>query len=123
MKRILFASGLSVLAVGMAAVLLGSAAPTVSKDLTVRGEVVDLYCDLSQGARGADHKECALACAKAGQPIGLVDADGNAYLLLSSDKHKPDRDALIAKMADTVSVTGTVAKRGGLQAIYWKGIQ
>src|SRR5207247_3779 len=40
--------------------------------VTVKGEVVDLWCYLEGGDHGADHKKCAVACAKAGNPIGLV---------------------------------------------------
>ena len=37
---------------------------------TIEGEVVDLWCYLEGGDRGPAKKECATACAKAGNPTG-----------------------------------------------------
>ena len=38
---------------------------------TITGEVVDLWCYLEGGDRGPAKKDCATACAKAGNPIGV----------------------------------------------------
>ena len=35
----------------------------------VKGEVVDLWCYLEGGDHGAEHKACAISCAKAGNPV------------------------------------------------------
>lgn len=51
------------------------------KKMTVEGELVDLRCFSAMGARGEDHEMCANACAKAGDPVGIVDAKGNVYTL------------------------------------------
>jgi hypothetical protein len=88
------------------------------KNVKVTGEVVDLWCYISAGARGEGHKECAVACATAGNPIGLVDAKGRVYLLLGKDMHKPDREGLIKNMAATVTITGTLHKGNGVRALY-----
>ena len=85
--------------------------------VTVKGEVVDLWCYMEHGARGADHKECGQTCAKAGNPIGLLDAKGHVYLLVGGEKHASN-DSLIEKMSDTVTVEGTLVKKGGLEAIF-----
>jgi hypothetical protein len=86
-------------------------------DVTVKGEVVDLHCFMAGGARGAGHKACAVTCAKAGNPIGLVTDKGETYLLLGKDMAKPG-DGLIDKMADMVTVKGTLYESGGLKAIH-----
>lgn len=47
-----------------------------------RGELVDSRCYLMMGKRGPEHQKCAVACAKDGLPIGLVDAKGNYHTLV-----------------------------------------
>jgi hypothetical protein len=85
---------------------------------TIKGEVVDLWCYLEGGDRGAAKKACATACAKAGNPIGLVDAKGNLYVTAGLKDHEPGRTLLLDKMSQEVTVTGTVVKNGGVQMIY-----
>ena len=41
---------------------------------TIKGEVVDLWCCMEGGDRGPAKKDCATACARAGNPIGVGDA-------------------------------------------------
>jgi len=100
------------------AVLIAEEPKEMPKEETVKGEVVDLWCFLSSGARGADHKECAITCAKAGNPIGIVDEQGNIYIAMGSKNMQPGKDILTDKMAATVTVTGKIIKKGGVQAIY-----
>ena len=85
---------------------------------TIRGEVVDLWCYLEAGDRGAVKKTCATACAKAGNPIGLVDAKGNLYVTASLKDHEAGHTVLLDKMSQEVTVTGTVVRNGGVQMIY-----
>jgi len=54
--------------------------PTV----TVKGEAVDLWCYMEGGDRGPAKKDCATACAKAGNAIGIVDAKGMSTLRRAS---------------------------------------
>ncbi len=89
---------------------------------TIKGEVVDLWCYMDHGAHGPKHKACAVACAKMGNPIGIVDSEGNVYVAVGSELHQPDRERLIEKMAQEVTVTGRVVSRGGLRMIYIKTI-
>jgi len=109
----------------LASLLIGTAgfAQQQEKSVkTVKGEVVDLWCYMDHGARGPKHKACAVACAKMGNPIGIVDSEGNVYVAVGSELHQPDRERLIEKMAQHVTVTGTVVSRGGLKMIYVKTI-
>src|SRR5437867_11444902 len=76
--------------------------------VTVKGEVVDLWCYLEGGDRGADHKTCAIACAKAGNPIGLVTDKDEVYVMMGLKDHQPGKDVLLDKMAETVTVEGTL---------------
>jgi hypothetical protein len=86
--------------------------------VTLKGEVVDLWCYLEGGDHGAEHKKCAIECAKAGNPIGLVTDKGDVYVLMGIKDHQPGKEVLIDKMADTVTITGTLVKKGGVQVVY-----
>ncbi len=86
--------------------------------VTIAGEVVDLWCYLEGGDRGAAHRECAMTCAKAGNPIGILDTKGNLYVTAGMKDHQPGREVLIDKMSQNVSATGTLVKKGGVQMLY-----
>jgi hypothetical protein len=107
---------------GIAALLLLGAVWAVAQPkgdaVTLKGEVVDLWCYTEGGAHGADHKQCGIACAKAGNPIGLLTDKGDVYLLMGMKNHESARDMLIEKMADTVTIDGTLVKKGGIQVVY-----
>ena len=110
------------LTISMTTLLLGAAphvfAQPKGERATVRGEVVDLWCYLEGGDRGPEKKQCATACAKAGNPIGILDAKGNLYVAAGLKDHQSAQALLVNKMSDEVSVTGTVVKKGGVQMIY-----
>ncbi len=93
--------------------------PTV----TIKGEAVDLWCYMEGGDRGPAKKECATACAKAGNPIGIVNAKGQVYLAAGLEDHQPAKDLLIEKMNEPVTVTGTLVKKGGAQMIFVKSVK
>ena len=93
--------------------------PTV----TVKGEVVDMWCYLEGGDHGPSVKTCATACAKAGNPIGIVDAKGNVYVTAGIQDHQPAQAVLVDKMSQEVTVTGTLVKKGGTQMIYVKSVK
>src|SRR5262249_45586662 len=85
---------------------------------TIKREVVDLWCYLEGGDRGAAKKECATACAKAGNPIGILDGKGNLYVAAGLQDHQPAQKLLATRMSDEVTVTGTIVRKGGVQMIY-----
>ena len=68
---------------------------------TITGEVVDLWCYLEGGDRGPAKKDCATACAKAGNPIGVLDAKGNLYVAAGLKDHQPAKSGrLLSKTAN-----------------------
>jgi hypothetical protein len=79
------------------------------------GEVVDVACMVSKGAKGASHMECGAKCVKAGLPVGLLVGD-TTYLLIGSD-HKPMNDKLADHVSHTVTVTGTKYESKGANVI------
>jgi len=86
--------------------------------VTVTGEAVDLWCYLEAGDRGPAKKQCATVCARAGNPIALLDRAGNIYLTAGLKSHQPAQPLLVDKMNEEVTVTGTLVKKGGVQMIY-----
>ena len=111
----------TVLVVAMSTMLAGTAllrAQPKGERITVKGEVVDLWCYLEGGDRGPAKKQCATACAKAGNPIGILDSAGNLYIAAGLKDHQPAQTMLLNRMSDEVTATGTVVKKGGVQMIY-----
>lgn len=111
-----------------AVLLLGLGSPVAFGEpkgdtVKVKGEVVDLWCYLEGGDHGAEHKDCAVACAKAGNPIGLLTAKGEIYVMMGVQDHQPGREVLINKMAETVTVEGILVKKGGVQVIYVSSVK
>jgi len=105
----------------MSTMLAGTAllrAQPKGERITVKGEVVDLWCYLEGGDRGPAKKQCATACAKAGNPIGILDSAGNLYIAAGLKDHQPAQTMLLNRMSDEVTATGTVVKKGGVQMIY-----
>jgi hypothetical protein len=106
-------------AVALAALFSGTAfADPEGQTVQIKGEIVDLKCFLKDGDRGADHKSCGVTCAKAGNPIGIVTDAGDVYMIVAGKEHQAARDDLISRMAETVTVEGTLVKKGGVQAVY-----
>jgi hypothetical protein len=117
MKR----QGMVRLVLGMAVVVFVvgySFAEPKGPTVTVKGEVVDLWCYLEGGDHGPSAKTCATACAKAGNPIGIVDAKGDIYVTAGIKDHQPAQAVLVDKMSQEVTLTGTLVKKGGTQMIY-----
>jgi hypothetical protein len=108
--------------VSVVALLVGgtrfSSAQPKGERATIKGEVVDLWCYLEGGDRGPAKKDCATACAKAGNPIGVLDAKGNLYVTAGLKDHQPAQTLLVDKMSQEVTVSGTLVRKGGVPMIY-----
>ena len=94
------------------------------KPAAVTGEVVDVSCYLQLGKRGEAHIACGSKCIANGQPIGLVDAEGNLYLLMA-EEHHPRRDGQVELktvfaplLAKTVTVNGMAVEMKGYRALF-----
>ena len=86
--------------------------------VTVTGEVVEMWCYLEAGDRGAAKKACATACAKAWNPIALVDDTGQLFVLAGLKSHQPAQELLLGRMSERVTITGTLVKNPNVQMIY-----
>jgi hypothetical protein len=89
-----------------------------AKTMTVKGQVVDEGCSLREmGQKGGDQKaaemdQCAIDCAKRGEPVALLTADGKVYRI-SGGLAANNNAKLIAHMGHTVEITGDVTERDG----------
>lgn len=82
---------------------------------TLQGEVVDLMCYLSNGAKGEKHAACAEKCIKSGGPVGLLTKDDHLYLIIGN--HKPLNADLASHAGKTISIKGKVVERNGMKMI------
>lgn len=102
--------------------------PQAAKVTTLVGEIVDFSCYLQIGKHGDKHRACGQKCLQTGQPIGLLTADGNLYLLME-EEHDPRRDGQTSAFrkkaaehtAHILEVTGTLASHAGVSALYVTG--
>lgn len=79
------------------------------------GEVIDVACYASHGAKGAGHTECGTKCVKAGLPVGLLVGDAT-YLLVSAN-HEPMNSKLADNVGKTITVTGEKFESNGANLI------
>jgi len=85
---------------------------------SIVGEVIDPACWVINGAKGEAHRDCALACAKAGQTLAILERKTNKVYILASSRpgEDPNKD-VVDYCGKAVTVTGKVFTRGGLAAI------
>ncbi len=81
------------------------------------GEVVDLACYVSSGAKGADHAGCAKSCVKGGQPMGLLTDDGTLVLLSADHKNGQPYEELKDLAGEMADVVGTLAEKDGMKMV------
>lgn len=113
---------ISTVLVGIFATAVPMAQPKGER-VTVTGEVVEMWCYLEAGDRGAAKKACATACAKAGNPIALVDDKGQLFVLAGLKSHQPAQELLLDKMSESVTITGTLVKNANTQMIYIESVR
>ena len=94
------------------------------KPAHVTGEVVDVSCYLQLGKRGEAHVACGTKCLQNGQPIGLLDGEGNLYIVMA-EEHHPRRDGqvelksvFIPLLAKTVTLNGMEVEMKGYRALF-----
>lgn len=103
---------------GAAAKKEGEASAAKVGPRSIVGEVVDPACWIVNGAKGPAHKECAIACAKAGQVLGIVENKTQKLYMIATDKPGEDPNkGLIDYVGQIVLVKGRVYSRGGATGI------
>jgi hypothetical protein len=104
----------------VAAFVVALGAPAFAATQTITGQLIDQTCyKMDKSNTGVDHKmpkgdmkDCAIGCAKGGQPVALLTADGKIYTVtgdLAADKNSK----LVAHMSHKVELTGDVTEKDG----------
>jgi len=91
-------------------------------EATLQGEVVDLHCYLTRGARGSQHAGCANACIGRGVTPGFVAEDGRVFLLLA-EKPFSAKDTVAGLAGEQVRVRGTIVERDGVRGFQLKAAE
>ena len=108
----------------LAALALASGAQTGGENppVTLRGEVVDLHCYITRGAKGPDHAACGNACVSRGVSAGFLADDGVLYVLLA-EKPFTAKDGVAGLVGSPASARGRVVERGGVKALQLASIE
>jgi len=87
-------------------------------DRVLRGEVVETGCFVIGGRKGETHRQCALACAHAGESLGVLDDQTKMLFVVVQDLTTgPQPNPLLAYVAQKVEVRGTTIERGGINGV------
>jgi len=89
----------------------------VEENVTLIGRVIDPVCYIRHDAKGADHKECALECAKQGITLAILEDKTEKVYLAFPEEHGDPNEKLLSFVEEHVKVTGVVYSRGGLTGI------
>jgi len=100
-----------------------AAKPKKETVFSVKGEIVDLVCFMSDKKKiGESHEACARDCINAGNPVGLLTSGGKLYLMLGRDM-KPANDLLAPYAAKQVRVRGKKFSRGEMTAVIVESVE
>ena len=107
------------------ALLLALSSPAFAKTESVTGKIVDMNCYMKDKTNnaGMDHKmpadtkDCALACAKKGQPLALLTTDGKVYEI-AGGLAENNNAKLIPHITHTVTITGDTMEMSGKMMIH-----
>ena len=107
------------------AFLVAVAMPAFAKGETLKGKIIDQGCYTKDKANnaGVDHKmpadtkDCAIACAKRGQPMALLTADGKVYQIAGALAAN-NNAKLVPHVGHTVEITGDAMEMGGSMMIH-----
>jgi len=96
--------------------LLAFAGIAADEPLTLTGEIVDMHCYISRGAKGREHAGCSNACISRDVPAGFLADDGTLYLLVN-EKPVSVKEKVAGKAGKKVTVHGKVVERNGVKAL------
>ncbi len=97
--------------------LLALPKPTVAL-IVLRGEVVEPGCFVIGNRRGEAHRQCAIACARGGQDLAILDEKTRLLWLELPDRRAGAAEQqLLPHVAQRVEVRGTPYERGGMRGL------
>lgn len=87
-------------------------------DKTVSGWVLDSACAFTKGLTKPISRDCALACAKSGSPLVILQDDGTIYWPISDTMPAAGQNSRLTPFAGKrVTASGKVYTRGGSNAL------
>lgn len=97
-------------------------ASTQAKPIEIKGEIIDTWCYLSGVMGGEDavigtaHHTCALWCAAGGIPVGVLDEDGQIYMVLKlkGEDAVSRSDNIMKIQSDIITAKGMHYVRDGV---------
>jgi hypothetical protein len=116
MKRVLIYVAMVLMTGGASIAVSGAATPQGTGSKGITGEVIDQPCYTNGGKKGEAHKACALSCAKRGNQMAILTADGTVYSI-TGDYAANKNEKLIPYVAETVVVEGTVTEKDGKKSV------
>lgn len=92
-------------------------------EVTLQGEVLDLYCFMMHPAdgQGPGHAKCAKNCIRKGLPIGFL-ADGEVYVLVGKD-HESAADLVVDLAGTQARLKGRLMDHHGVKSIELHSIE
>jgi hypothetical protein len=99
--------------------LLGlTASFAAAEEKTVTGWVLDSACAFTKGLTKPISRDCALACARKGSQLVILQNDGSIYWPISDQTPaEGQNERLLPYAAKRVTVTGKLYTRGGSNAL------
>jgi hypothetical protein len=82
------------------------------REISVKGEVLDMTCYIAYNLSGPEHASCARDCIRSGLPVGIKAEDGKVYLL-TGKAGKPVNAELADYAAKVVTIRGKESIRDG----------
>lgn len=117
MRRMILTLALVLLLGSQAAAVAAAEKAAGAADVTLTGEVLDLACYVSHGAKGPEHATCAVKCAEMGQPIGLAASDGKVYLLMADHADSSPFTRTKSFAGRKVEIKGEVSAKDGINGL------
>ena len=92
--------------------------PEPRPEIRLRGEVVETACFIMGNRRGAEHRQCAIASARAGQDLGVLDEKSKQlYVAIVDRRDAGAENPLLPFIAHRVDVRGELLEYGDLPAL------
>ena len=94
-----------------------------SREVTIKGRVIDPVCLITMNMKGEGHRECALNCAKAGVNLAIMDEKGKIYPILPEKIVTNPNQPVLDYVEKAVTVKGTLIETGGVSYIMIKEVK
>jgi hypothetical protein len=94
-----------------------------TKEVTIKGRVIDPVCLITMNMKGEGHRECALNCAKAGENLAIMAENGKIYPILAQKAVTNPNRPVLDYVEKTITVKGDIIEMGGVGYIVIKEVK